>query len=826
MKKITAFLLSLLLVLGMVPAMTASAATVISEVDIRVVAPVAGRTPNYSSNVDTAGVFLDTEDTTYGECQKNGVIWFQGEVPIRPTDTFEVGKEYTVRVLVYCDSSSYEFQTSPAVNATINGQTAWIQYGNSVYQSIEYTFPAVEGHTVSFSAGLGSGSMAPVSNIAGNYTIPECTFTAPSGKVFKSWLIGSEEWFPGETYLVLEDITLVAQWKPASNRQQVFNVVATSEDLESIPKLYERVKIPSFTITQGAPAYIAASTGNLSWMKKNGETWEYYYGNYFVPGEWRIGTQVRIDRDSALTYELGNPVSLTVNGEAWPAANGTGTPYVDITYSMILVNSPVFVIEDDPSKAPPAIVENVKLSLKGYEIGAAAEDAEVVTDSNVVIKSINFGQMVDLNNDGAFDNIEDVNAPFSAQNTYAVQVIFGSKSGYDISQLTKSQVSLEQSMLTDVGIYDENTDSFILVCILKAPTASKVSIVANPANGYATEGAKASVSVGAEGEGLKYTWYVKNAGATKFTKSSITKSTYSVTMSSSVHGRQVYCVVSDKYGNKATSAKVYLRRKATVTSQPSATLYAKKGAKVSTKITAVGDGLKYTWYYKNSGSSKFSKSSVTSSTYSVSIDSKTKNRQIYCIVTDKYGYKAQSKTITLRESASITTQPKTGYAKYGETAKVSVKASGDTLKYTWYVKNAGATKFTKSSITKSYYSVKMSSTTKNRQVYCVVTDKYGKKVTSKTVYLREAVSITTQPKTTTVKKNTTAKVSVKARGDSLKYAWYVKNAGASKYTKSSITKSYYSVKMTSKVNGRYLYCVVTDKYGKTAKTETVRIKMK
>ena len=113
-----------------------------------------------------------------------------------------------------------------------------------------------------------------------------------------------------------------------------------------------------------------------------------------------------------------------------------------------------------------------------------------------------------------------------------------------------------------------------------------------------------------------------------------------------------------------------------------------------------------------------------------------------------------------------------------------------------------------------------------RRVYCVVTDAWGKTVKSNTVLLRRSASIVTQPKTTTVKKNATAKVTVKAKGDGLKYTWYVKNAGAKKYVKSSITKSTYSIKMTSKINGRYVYCVVKDKYGKTVKTTTVRLKMK
>ena len=89
-----------------------------------------------------------------------------------------------------------------------------------------------------------------------------------------------------------------------------------------------------------------------------------------------------------------------------------------------------------------------------------------------------------------------------------------------------------------------------------------------------------------------------------------------------------------------------------------------------------------------------------------------------------------------------------------------------------------------------------------------------------------AASITTQPKTVTVAKNKTAKVTVKAAGDGLKYTWYVKNAGAKKFTKTTVKTAAYSVKMTSSVKNRQVYCVVTDKYGKTVKSNTVTLKMK
>jgi len=269
-----------------------------------------------------------------------------------------------------------------------------------------------------------------------------------------------------------------------------------------------------------------------------------------------------------------------------------------------------------------------------------------------------------------------------------------------------------------------------------ADSPSKPAITKEPKTGYAQMGNKVSVKVTAEGEGLRYEWYIKNDGAKKYSKSSVTSATYSTTMSDKAKGRRVYCVITDLYGNKVQTKTVLLREAASITKQPATVAYAKKGAKASVKVTAKGDGLKYAWYIKNEGSSKYSKSSVTSATYSATMSSKVKGRRIYCIVTDKYGKTVQSKTFLLRESVSIATQPKTVTVAKNKTAKVTVKASGDGLKSTWYIKNAGSSKYSKSSVKTASYSTKMTSKVKNRQVYCVVTDKYGKTVKTVTVKLK------------------------------------------------------------------------------------------
>ena len=61
-------------------------------------------------------------------------------------------------------------------------------------------------------------------------------------------------------------------------------------------------------------------------------------------------------------------------------------------------------------------------------------------------------------------------------------------------------------------------------------------------------------------QGRRYDMSFKNASASGFSyTSTFTGSTYSVKMDASRHGRQVYCVVTDKYGNSVRSNTVTLK---------------------------------------------------------------------------------------------------------------------------------------------------------------------------------------------------------------------------------------------------------------------------
>jgi len=374
-------------------------------------------------------------------------------------------------------------------------------------------------------------------------------------------------------------------------------------------------------------------------------------------------------------------------------------------------------------------IKGLATPLVGETLGEYYKRISLTNDRNIIF-------------DGAFFidesfNVLSESSTFKANTNYTLWIYF-SEDYYDVVLSKDCSISVnEGKTIGSRNTYSEGEQLWWADLFVYFEVKEPISIKTQPKTAYAKEGATAKVSVKASGDGLKYQWYIKNAGSSKYSKSSVTKSTYSATMSDKVHNRSVYCIVTDKHGNKVKTNTVSLRRQVTITKQPATAAYAKKGAKVSVKITAKGDGLKYAWYIKNEGGSKYSKSSVTSATYSTTMSSKVKGRRIYCIVTDKYGKTVQSKTFILRESVSITIQPKTVTVAKNKTAKVTVKASGDGLKYTWYIKNAGSFKYSKSSITKATYSVKMSSKVNGRRLYCIVTDKYGNKVQTQTVILKK-----------------------------------------------------------------------------------------
>ena len=400
---------------------------------------------------------------------------------------------------------------------------------------------------------------------------------------------------------------------------------------------------------------------------------------------------------------------------------------------------------------------------------------------------------------------------------------------------------------------DETRDGRRVYCVItdmygKTATTETVTlkryvpfkILSQPSSLTVIYGQKAQATLDVCGEGLTYRWYYRNKDAKTFSLSTACKGkTYSMVMNDARDGRQVYCVITDKYGSSIVSNLITLNQKKKepliLLAQPAA-VTAAYGASAGTEVEATGDGLTYTWYYANKGKTKFTKSSTKTSTYTAVMDEVRDGRRIYCIITDAYGNKVKTETVTMlvdRTALRITQQPQNVTAPKGAIIRSTVAAEGDGLKYTWYFTSGGtATKFSKSSVTGASYSTTMDAARNGRKVYCIITDAYGNKVKTNTAILSmeqpagTPLKIVTQPASVTVAGGKTAKATVVAQGDGLTYTWYyTSNGSATKFYKSGTTTATYSTTMDSSRDGRKIYCVITDAYGNTVTTNTVTLKM-
>lgn len=270
-----------------------------------------------------------------------------------------------------------------------------------------------------------------------------------------------------------------------------------------------------------------------------------------------------------------------------------------------------------------------------------------------------------------------------------------------------------------------------------------------------------------------------------------------------------------------------------ITSQP-VSYSGAEGSVATFKVKASGIGLKYKWQTKSSDTWKNSSmTGAKTNTLSVPVTQARDGYKFRCVITDALGNKVISKTVTLNVviPLSITSQSKDYTGPEGSTAKLKVVAEGTGLKYQWQTYKSG--KWVNSSLTGATTSTLSVPVTKSRDGYkfrCVVTDAYGKKVTSKVITLNvlssDVLAIITQPKSFTGPVGSTATFKVKAQGKGLKYQWQTYKNG--KWTNSSLTGSKtatLSVPVTKARDGYKFRCVITDAKGKTLASKSVTLKV-
>ena len=120
-----------------------------------------------------------------------------GQKATKPADPTKDGYDFKGWTL---NGSAYDFNT--AVNGNITLVATWEQQ-----QVVPTTY------TVSFAANGGTGTMADVTGISSEYTLPENGFTAPDGKQFKAWSVGGVEKAVGDKITVTANTTVTAVWE-------------------------------------------------------------------------------------------------------------------------------------------------------------------------------------------------------------------------------------------------------------------------------------------------------------------------------------------------------------------------------------------------------------------------------------------------------------------------------------------------------------------------------------------------------------------------------------------------------------------------------------
>ena len=317
--------------------------------------------------------------------------------------------------------------------------------------------------------------------------------------------------------------------------------------------------------------------------------------------------------------------------------------------------------------------------------------------------------------------------------TYSVEMV-PSKSGREV-----------YCVITDA--YRISIASQIATLNLQIPAEYVFDIEQQPESSVAEPGEEVSVSVGAVGLGLKYQWFFRDAGKETWSQSSIKADSYFVTMTNARNGRELYCVVTDQYGQKLESEIATIGFHypdnydgPAILTQPQDS-NVDVGEQASASFEAEGYDLTYQWYFKDPGKETWSRSSLKSNTYYVTMTAAKSGRQVKCVVTDKYGLKAETDPATLSFQIpedyvfEIVDQPQDVIVDRGEIAQTSVSAVGAGLTYKWYGLDTTQDEYWRSSIRTDTYSVTMVPSKSGRKVYCVVTDKYGNTITSETATL-------------------------------------------------------------------------------------------
>ena len=154
------------------------------------------------------------------------------------------------------------------------------------------------------------------------------------------------------------------------------------------------------------------------------------------------------------------------------------------------------------------------------------------------------------------------------------------------------------------------------------------------------EGDPVTLSLKANGTGLTYQWYCQKKGQTSFSQwNGRTHATETCNPGLSWDGMQLYCRITDSYGNTIDSdtVKVTVYPQIVITSQPYSQTV-KLGKSLTLSLTAEGSGLTYQWYCKKAGDTGWKVwNGYTAASISATANANWNGMKVFCVMADQYG---------------------------------------------------------------------------------------------------------------------------------------------------------------------------------------------
>ena len=171
--------------------------------------------------------------------------------------------------------------------------------------------PAPATYTVSFDANGGTGTMADVTGVSGEYTLPANGFTAPAGKQFKGWATSADGTaIPGTTIDVTADTTLYAIWENIPVTEHAITVTNGKATVGAGTEISKAAEGTTVTLTANA-----ASDGQMF------DKWEVVSGSITLADE-TSETTTFVMPAGAVSVKATYRFYITIN---LAAGEGSGT---------------------------------------------------------------------------------------------------------------------------------------------------------------------------------------------------------------------------------------------------------------------------------------------------------------------------------------------------------------------------------------------------------------------------------------------------------------------------------------------------------------------